>query len=51
MTPDPTPATATVSDVTMRFRQHTALDGVTTSFERDGTATLRSHAPAVEPRR
>ncbi len=35
MTPDPAPAIATVSDVTMRFRQHTVLEGVTTSFERD----------------
>lgn len=35
MTPTPTPTAATVSDVTMRFRQHTALDGVTTAFEQN----------------
>jgi ABC-2 type transport system ATP-binding protein len=28
-------AAATVTDVTMRFREHTALDGVTTAFEQD----------------
>jgi ABC-2 type transport system ATP-binding protein len=33
-------AAATVQDVTMRFREHTALDGVTTSFERDSITGL-----------
>ncbi|SDF55773.1 ABC-2 type transport system ATP-binding protein [Blastococcus fimeti] len=32
MTPSPTPVVATVRDVTMRFREHTALEGVTTAF-------------------
>ena len=31
---------ATLQDVTMRFRDNTALDGVTTSFERDGITGL-----------
>ena len=31
---------ATLHDVTMRFRDNTALDGVTTSFERDGITGL-----------
>lgn len=35
MTTAPAPAAATVSGVTMRFRQHTALDDVTTAFEQD----------------
>ena len=33
-------AAATVQDVTMRFREHTALDGVTTTFERDSITGL-----------
>ncbi|SOE00000.1 ABC transporter ATP-binding protein [Blastococcus haudaquaticus] len=32
--------TATVRDVTMRFREHTALDSVTTSFEKDAITGL-----------
>ena len=31
---------ATLHEVTMRFRDNTALDGVTTSFERDGITGL-----------
>jgi ABC-2 type transport system ATP-binding protein len=33
-------AAATLQDVTMRFREHTALDGVTTTFERDSITGL-----------
>jgi ABC-2 type transport system ATP-binding protein len=33
-------AAATVHDVTMRFREHTALDGITTSFEEDSITGL-----------
>ncbi|MGY1824569.1 ATP-binding cassette domain-containing protein [Geodermatophilus sp. SYSU D00079] len=33
-------AAATVTDVTMRFREHTALDGVTTAFEQDAITGL-----------
>ena len=39
MTP-PTTAAATVRDVTMRFRGHTALDGVSTVIERDSITGL-----------
>ncbi len=39
MTP-PTTAAATVRDVTMRFRGHTALDGVSTVVERDSITGL-----------
>jgi ABC-2 type transport system ATP-binding protein len=39
MTP-PTSAAATVRDVTMRFRGHTALDGVSTVIERDSITGL-----------
>jgi ABC-2 type transport system ATP-binding protein len=35
-----TAPTATVQDVTMRFREHTALDGVTTAFEQDSITGL-----------
>ena len=31
---------ATLHDVTMRFREHTALSGVTTAFERDSITGL-----------
>ena len=40
MTLPPTPAAATVHDVTMRFREHTALEGVTTAFERNSITGL-----------
>jgi len=33
-------AAATLHDVTMRFREHTALDGVSTAFERDAITGL-----------
>ncbi|MGY1783272.1 ATP-binding cassette domain-containing protein [Geodermatophilus sp. SYSU D01036] len=33
-------AAATLSDVTMRYREHTALDGVTTGFATDGITGL-----------
>ena len=33
-------AVATLNDVTMRFREHTALDGVTTAFEQDAITGL-----------
>jgi len=33
-------AAATLTDVTMRYREHTALDGVTTSFATDGITGL-----------
>ena len=33
-------AAATLTDVTVRFREHTALDGVTASIERDGITGL-----------
>jgi ABC-2 type transport system ATP-binding protein len=33
-------AAATVDDVTMRFREHTALDGITTAFEQDSISGL-----------
>ncbi|MBB3087064.1 ATP-binding cassette domain-containing protein [Geodermatophilus sabuli] len=33
-------AAATVTDVTMHFREHTALDGVTTAFEQDAITGL-----------
>ena len=36
----PTTAAATVRDVTMRFRGHTALDGVSTVIERDSITGL-----------
>ena len=36
----PTDAAATVRDVTMRFRGHTALDGVSTVIERDSITGL-----------
>ncbi|NEM05728.1 ABC transporter ATP-binding protein [Geodermatophilus normandii] len=35
-----TDVAATVTDVTMRYREHTALDGVTTSFATDGITGL-----------
>lgn len=40
MTPSTAPAAAAVHDLTMRFREHTALDGVTTTFERDAITGL-----------
>ena len=33
-------AVATLHDVTMKFREHTALDGVTTAFEQDAITGL-----------
>jgi ABC-2 type transport system ATP-binding protein len=40
MTLPTTAAAATVHDVTMRFREHTALEGVTTAFAQDGITGL-----------
>jgi ABC-2 type transport system ATP-binding protein len=40
MTLPTTPAAATVQDVTMRFREHTALDGVSTAIEQDAITGL-----------
>ena len=40
MTADTSTAAAAVHDVTMRFREHTALDGITTSFAQDGITGL-----------
>ena len=33
-------AVATVDDVTMRFREHTALDGISTAIEQDSITGL-----------
>jgi ABC-2 type transport system ATP-binding protein len=40
MTLPTTPAAATVHDVTMRFREHTALEGVSTAIEQDAITGL-----------
>ncbi|WP_448610987.1 ATP-binding cassette domain-containing protein [Geodermatophilus sp. URMC 60] len=40
MTPHATDPVATLHDATMRFREHTALDGITTGFERDSITGL-----------
>ena len=40
MTLPTTQAAATVHDVTMRFREHTALEGITTSFAQDSITGL-----------
>ena len=40
MTAPTATAAATVQDVTMRFREHTALDGITTTFERNSITGL-----------
>ncbi|TFV58540.1 UNVERIFIED_ORG: ABC transporter ATP-binding protein [Bacillus sp. AZ43] len=40
MTTGSTTAAATVHDVTMRYREHTALDRVTTTFEKDAITGL-----------
>ena len=40
MNPGSSNKAATVQDVTMRFREHTALDGITTAVERDSITGL-----------
>jgi ABC-2 type transport system ATP-binding protein len=40
MSPTTTAPVATLTDATMRFREHTALDGVTTHLERDAITGL-----------
>jgi ABC-2 type transport system ATP-binding protein len=40
MTLPTTPAAATVHDVTMRFREHTALEWVSTAIEQDAITGL-----------
>ena len=40
MTPHATDPVATLHDATLRFREHTALAGITTGFERDSITGL-----------
>ncbi|MCF6746641.1 ABC transporter ATP-binding protein [Blastococcus sp. KM273128] len=40
MTTGSTTAAVTLQDITMRFREHTALDGITTTFEKDAITGL-----------
>lgn len=49
MTP-PTTAAATVRDVSMRFREHTALDGVSTVVERDSITGSPAATVPARPR-
>ena len=49
MTP-PTTAAATVRDVTMRFRGHTALDGVSTVIGRDSITACSAATVPARPR-